>query len=348
MQNKIIITGGLGFIFSHVTEHFLQRGYDVYVIDNLSAGSHPELIEQFKQANVLYYTACDSKSDQLIQNELYEAGHGDIIKMPTALTKEENTNGRFTFIECDVSHDMVIPIIKTIDPQYIVHAAAISDVDYSITNPLETLQNNNRATINVFEAARQCLSLKKLLYVSTDEVYGECDHPKTEDEIIFPKNPYSLSKAFGSILRLAYDNTYAELTDKTVETRFCNVFGPRQDDRKVIPAIKRALNGGAPLELHNDGNGYRQYIHVSEIPPVVELLLERGSRTYNVTAGEGFTVNQLIKEAELYTGKTVPTVPAKRAGMDMRYDMSSQRLRTELGWKPKQGFTMTFQKYLCQ
>lgn len=341
MQHKIIITGGLGFIFSHVTEHFLQRGYDVYVIDNLSAGSHPGLIEQFKQANVLYYT-----SDLSFQADLHETQYGDIIKTPIALTKVENTNGRFTFIECDVSHDMVIPIIKTIDPQYIVHAAAISDVDYSIKNPLETLQNNNRATINVFEAARQCPSLKKLLYVSTDEVYGECDHPKTEDEIIFPKNPYSLSKAFGSILRLAYDNTYPELKDKTVETRFCNVFGPRQDDRKVIPAIKRAMNGGAPLELHNDGNGYRQYIHVAEIPPLVHTLLEHGSRTYNVTTGEGYTVNLLIQTAQYLTGKKVPTVPAQRSGMDVRYEMSASRLHAEFDWTPAHEFETTFHNYI--
>ena len=181
MQKRILVTGCLGFIFSHVTEHFLKNGYDVMGIDNLSAGSHPELVPEFKKL------------------------------------------GKFTFVEYDVSFQPVVPIITTFDPHYIIHAAAISDVDYSIKQPVKTIQANINGTINVFEAARQLKDLKKLLYVSTDEVYGECDHPKVEDEIIFPKNPYSLSKAFGSIMRLAYDNTYPELKDKTVETRFCNV-----------------------------------------------------------------------------------------------------------------------------
>lgn len=309
MRSRIVITGCFGFIFSHVTEFFLQRGYDVLGLDNLSTGSHPELIPVFK-----------------------------------ALATEHNA--RFTFVETDVSYATTIPIITTYQPEYIVHAAAISDVDYSIKNPVKTIQANINGTINVFEAARQLKNLKKLLYVSTDEVYGECDHPKTEEEIIFPKNPYSLSKAFGSIMRLAYDNTYPELKDKTVETRFCNVFGERQDDRKIIPAIKRALNGGKPVELHNGGNGYREYIHVSEIPPLIALLLEKGTRTYNVTSGDGYTVKQLIEEAEYITGQAVRTVPGKRSGMDLKYKMSAGRLYAEFGWRPQHEFSTAFAQYL--
>lgn len=308
-MNKILITGGLGFIFSHVTEYFLEGGNDVMVMDNLSAGSHPELIPVFKSL---------------------AAKH----------------QARFTFVETDVSYATTIPIITTFQPEYIIHAAAISDVDYSIKQPIKTIQANINGTVNVFEAARQLKSLKKLLYVSTDEVYGECDHPKREDEIIFPKNPYSLSKAFGSIMRLAYDNTYPELKDKTVETRFCNVFGARQDDRKIIPAIKRALNGGKPVELHNGGNGYRQFIHVSEIPPIIGMLLERGNRTYNVTTNEGVTVNELIWHASQITHKPVPTVPGKRSGMDIKYQMDGARLQHEFGWKPTQPFLNHLQDYL--
>lgn len=305
-MKKILITGGLGFIFSHVTEYFLSMGWDVMVIDNLSAGSHPELLPQFKSM----------------------------------------TAGKLTFVEYDVSFQPVIPIITTFAPDYIIHAAAISDVDYSIKQPVKTIQANNNGTINVFEAARQLPNLKKLLYVSTDEVYGECDHPKSESEILFPKNPYALSKSFGSQLRLAYDNTFPALKDKTVETRFCNVFGPRQDDRKIIPAIKRALEGGKPVELHNGGEGYRQFIHVTEIPAILHVLLEQGSRTYNVTTNEGLTVNELIWHASQITGKEVPTVPGKRSGMDIKYQMNGNRLKTEFGWQPKKKFIEHFREYL--
>lgn len=302
---KIVITGCLGFIFSHVTEYFLEKGYEVYGFDNMGAGSNPWLISEWQ-------------------------------------AKYSN----FHFSRQDVSFSNIVSNIIRVKPDYIVHAAAISDVDYSIKNPLKTIYANNNGTTNAFEAARQCPSLKKLLYVSTDEVYGECDHPKTEEEIIFPKNPYALSKAFGSLLRLAYDNTYPELKDKTCETRFCNVFGPRQDDRKVIPAIKRAMNGGKPLSLHNGGEGYRQYIHVSEIPPLIELLLQKGDRTYNITSGEGYKVKELCALAEKITGDVINHTIGKRLGMDMRYEMSSNRLSEQFGWKPKRSFEESYKEYL--
>lgn len=288
---RIVILGSQGFIFSHVAEHFLDKGWEVHGFDYLGPGSHPELVAPFKERGMHFH-------------------------------------------EQDVAHAPVVDAIVRIDPEYIIHAAAISDVDYSIKQPTKTIASNNAATVNAFEAARRCKRLKKLLYVSTDEVYGECDHPKDETEILFPRNPYALSKAFGSLLRISYDNTYPELRDKTVETRFCNVFGPRQDERKIIPAIKRALAGGAPVALHNRGDGYRQWIHVSEIPPVVDLLLEKGNRTYNITSGFGCTVFEMIQGVERILGRTVPTVPGKRNGMDMKYQMDGSRIRDELGWTP--------------
>lgn len=294
----------MGFIFSHVTEHFLEKGYEVHVIDNLSTGSHPELVDEFRE------------------------------------------NGKFFFHEYDVSWPEVAALITTLNPDYIVHAAAISDVDYSIKHPLETITSNNNATLNVFEAARYCPKLKRILYVSTDEVYGECDHPKTEEEIIFPRNPYALSKAFGSLTRISFDNTYPELRDKTVETRFCNVFGPRQDARKIIPAILRALNTGLPLPLHNGGEGYRQYIYVKEIPPLIELLLASGHRTYNITSGVGYTVRDLMAIIGMMAGSPVPYADAGRSGMDMRYEMSSMRLREEFGWQPQIEFLQALKEYL--
>lgn len=289
---RVVITGGMGFIFSHVAEHLNARGYEVHIFDNLSAGSHEELVAPFQSAGISFY-------------------------------------------EEDVSFLPAVDKIMRLNPEYIVHAAAISDVDQSIKKPAHVLQANNNATINVFEAARKCTNLKRLLYVSTDEVYGECDHPKEEHEILFPKNSYSVSKAFGSLMRLAYDNTYPELKDKTCETRFCNVFGGRQDARKIIPAIKRALDGGQPVPLHNKGMGIRQWIHVEDIPPVIELLLEKGHRTYNITSGVAYSVLDLLHIAEEATGRAVPTVPGKRLGMDKQYLMTSKRIHEEFGWKPK-------------
>lgn len=300
---RVVVTGGLGFIFSHVCEYLADKGHEIHIFDNLSAGAHPELIPDFKARGISIY-------------------------------------------EEDVSFAGVVPKIVALKPDWIVHAAAISDVDYSIKQPTKTMQANVLATQNIFEAARQLRNLKKLLYVSTDEVYGECYHAKNETEILFPKNPYALSKAVGSLMRLTYDNTYPELKDKTCETRFCNVFGPRQDDRKILSAIKRAAHGGKPVELHNRGEGYRQFIYVKEIPPLIALLLERGTRTYNITAGFGATVAELVTLAEEILGRRIPTVPGKRNGMDLRYEMSSRRLREEFDWTPRLHFRDTYAAYL--
>jgi dTDP-glucose 4,6-dehydratase len=295
---KVIITGCVGFIFSHVTEYLVRRGYEVHGIDNLSEGSHPEIID-----------------------------------------------GSFKFYKEDVSKKEVINTILNIEPDYIIHAAACSDVDYSIKDPRKVIQDNADATLNVFEAARQLPDLKKLVYISTDEVYGECDHKRVEDEIVFPKNPYSLSKAYGSLLRMAYDNTYPELKDKTAETRFCNIFGPRQDERKIIPLIKHALTTGETIKLHNGGVGYREYLHVSNIPQIVEKIMLEGDRTYNITLNEGYTVLELIQKAEQLTGKKIATVPAQRSGMDTVYQMDATRVR-EFGWEPLIGFDEAFKDYL--
>jgi dTDP-glucose 4,6-dehydratase len=296
---KILITGGLGFIFSHVTEYFVKKGWDVVVIDNESEGSHPEIVD-----------------------------------------------GSFKYYKKSVSDIDVIELIQNEAPEYVIHAAAISDVDQSIKEPYKVLSENINANLNLFEVCRNLSSLKKFVYVSTDEVYGECDHRKKEDEIIFPKNPYSASKAVGSLMRIAFDNTYPQLNDKTAETRFCNVFGPRQDKRKIMPLIKHSLETGEAIPLHNKGTGYREYIYVKNIPPALELILEKGDRVYNITTNDGLSVHELIEKAEKITGKKINTISENRPGMDMKYQMDATRISEQLGWKPQYSFEEGLREYL--
>jgi UDP-glucose 4-epimerase len=288
METKpsIIITGGLGFIFSHVTEYFVKKGWEVTVIDNLSTGSHSEII-----------------------------------------------NGSFHFFQMDVSDERVIDLITSINPDYIIHAAANSDVDESILSPLFVVRQNTLGNLYIFEASRRLTNLKKLIYANTDEIFGECKSPKKEDEILFPRNPYSASKATGALFRYAYDNSYPFLTDKTAETRFCNVFGPRQDSRKVIPRIIQSLTTGDPIPVHNKGVGQREYIYVENIPPIMEKVLYYGHRAYNITNNDLFSVNELIKIIENLTNKIVPKIEGDRQGMDSTYQMDSMRGKLELDWK---------------
>ncbi len=295
---KLLITGGLGFIFSHVTEYFVKKGWDVMVLDAEYQGSHREIVD-----------------------------------------------GSFKYHKMDISSSSTELMISSFNPDYIIHAAAISDVDFSIENPTFTIEKNFMGNLHVFNGARKATNLKKLLYVSTDEVFGECEHRKKEDEIIFPKNPYAMSKAAGSLLRLAYDNTYPELKDKTTEIRMCNIFGQRQDKRKIMPAIKESLEGKYTIPLHNEGVGFREYLYVRNIPPMIDLILEKGDRTYNVTLNDGLTVRELINRAEKLTGKKCVTVKSNRPGMDMKYQMDNSRIM-ELGWKPIYTFEQGLTEYL--
>lgn len=297
---KIVITGGLGFIFSHVTEYYVQKGWDVVVIDNLSEGSHPEIID-----------------------------------------------GSFTHINAHMAHRDVIHAIIREEPDYIVHAAAITDVDYSIREPRRTFEKNMLGATHAFEAARELPNLKKIVYVGTDEVYGECDHPMREDEMLAPRSPYACSKAAGSLMRTAYENTYPTLKGKTVEIRPCNIFGPRQAREKILARIKESLQTGEPMPLHNEGKGYREFLYVKNIPAALDLVLERGNGVYNVGSGEGFTVNELIARAERLVGKKIKTTPEHRSGMDMRYQTDSSRINA-LGWKPTNSFDEGLREYLLQ
>ncbi len=299
MENrKVLITGGLGFIYSHVTEYFVKKGWDVVVIDKEATGSHPEIVD-----------------------------------------------GSFVYYKMDVCRPEVLDIIKKENPEYVIHAAALSDVDDSTKKPNRILEKNIIANINLFEACRLLPNLKKYIYVSTDEIYGECEVKKQEGDNFYPKNPYSCSKATGSLMRMAYENTYENLKNKIAETRFCNVFGPRQDKRKILSLIKHGIDTGEAIPVHNEGTGYREYIYVKNIPPAIELILEKGLGPYNVTLNDGFTVKDLITRVEKVTNKKVPTTPSHRPGMDLKYQMNGEKLNKELNWSPLYTFDQGIEEY---
>lgn len=295
----VVITGGLGFIFSHVTEHFVKKGWRVVVVDNLSEGSNPDIVD-----------------------------------------------GSFVHHDLHMANPEVVDAIVAEAPDYLIHAAAITDVDYSIREPYRTLRKNALGTLHAFEAARRLPDLKKFMYIGTDEVYGECDHPMKESEVLLPRSPYSASKAMGSLVRTAYENTYPTLAGRTVDVRMCNIFGPRQDTRKILPQIKKSIETGYSIPLHNGGTGFREYLYVKNVPRAIELILEKGEGAYNVTANDGLTVRDLIARAEAVTGKKVTTHDSRRPGMDQKYQVDATRMR-ELGWRPDYSFDEGLAEYLA-
>ncbi len=293
----ILITGGLGFIFSHVTEYYVKKGWNVVVVDNLSEGSNPQIID-----------------------------------------------GSFKHINAHMAQLEVVERIIREEPDYIIHAAAITDVDYSIREPRRTFEKNIRGEIHAFEAARNLSKLKKIMYVSTDEIYGECEHPMREDEMLAPRSPYASSKAAGSLMRTAYENTYPTLSGRMAEIRPCNIFGPRQDSAKILARIKKSLHTGEPVPLHNDGLGYREFLYVKNMPSAVDLVLEKGDGIYNIGVGHGSTVAELIRKVESITGKKISTTPSHRSGMDLKYQTDTSRIHA-LGWTPAYSFEEGLREY---
>lgn len=294
---KILITGGLGFIFSHVTEYYVKKGWRVVVLDNMTEGSVKDIIDS-----------------------------------------------SFTFYNIHAADIETIDILLHEKPDYIIHAGAISDVDYSVREPYRTIRKNTLGSLHVFEACRQLSGLKKVVYVSTDEVYGECEFKMKESDTLYPKNPYSCSKANGSLMRIAYENTHSSLAGKTAETRFCNVFGPRQDPRKIFAILKNSIKTGKSVPIHNGGKGYREYIYVKNIPSAVDLILEKGRGVYNLTLNDGFTVEELVKKVEMITNKKISLHESNRPGMDMKYQMDSSKIRA-LGWEPSYSFEDGINEY---
>lgn len=295
----ILITGGLGFIFSHVTEYYVKKGWNVVVIDNLSEGSNPQIID-----------------------------------------------GSFTHVNAHMAKVEAIDTIIREQPDYIVHAAAITDVDYSIREPRRTLEKNIRGEIHAFEAARNLPNLKKIMYVSTDEIYGECDHAMREDEMLAPRSPYACSKAAGSLMKSTYENTYPALKGRVAEIRPCNIFGPRQKPEKILARIKLSLKTGEPIPLHNGGVGYREFLYVKDVPSAVDFILEKSNGVYNVGAGNGYTVLELIRKAEEIRGKKILTTPHHRSGMDMKYQTDTSKIMS-LGWKPAYTFEEGLREYFA-
>lgn len=229
-MNTYFVTGGAGFIGSHMLELLLERKSpeDVVVcVDDLREGSNYE---------------------NLPKAELYHPN--------------------FKFIKCDISNakDLSFNFDSEIRPfTHIVHLAAESHVDRSINNSDPFIQSNIVGTYNLLECMRKYSPNAIMVYVSTDEVYGELKskHDKgfTEVDILNPRSPYSASKAAGEMLVSAWKATY----DLDIRiTRCCNNYGPCQADEKFIPTVLKSLFMGKKVPVYGDGTNVREWIYVKD------------------------------------------------------------------------------------
>jgi dTDP-glucose 4,6-dehydratase len=244
-------------------------------------------------------------------------------------------------------------ILRTIFPhiEYVVHFAAESHVDNSILFPEKFISTNILGTHNLLEAARE-YSIKKFLYVSTDEVYGSIDSGSfIESDNYSPSSPYSASKAAGEMLVMAYGKTFGLNYNIS---RCSNNYGPRQHKEKLIPCFIDLLKNSKPVRLYGDGLNVRDWIYVDDHCEALYRILQNGlnQQVYNVSSSEELSnleITELLVTAMGVSRDLIQYVE-DRPGHDFRYSISSKKIFADLGFSPKvtfeEGIQTTLKWYL--
>lgn len=298
-KSRILITGGLGFIFSYVAEWLVAHGHDVLILDACRDGSHPELIQEYQRLGMAVY-----------QNDINE-------------------------IEAAYNHDRTIMDFtgdgNTLNRQfdYIIHAAAESNVDKSIADGSMFYASNIAGTHVMLRWARRTQrKLKQFLFINTDEVYGSrADYP-TPDAKFNPSSPYAASKAAASCLANCYRVTF-DLPVK--EFRLCNVIGKRQATTKLIPRAISCLLNKAVFPVYDGGEATREYLDVRLIGLIIEhfwamcgigLDTRLSSRdVQHITLNQERSISQVLAELSALTNKQFIIGEGHRPGHDMCYTM---------------------------
>lgn len=329
-KRNILITGGAGFIGSHVVRHFV-RNYPYYHIVNL--------------------------------DKLTYAGNLDNLR-------DVEGAANYTFIKGDIcDFESVLALMKEHRIDGVIHLAAESHVDRSISNPFEFAQTNVLGTLSLLQAARHYWESlperyegKKFYHISTDEVYGalELDGGMfREDTPYAPHSPYSASKASSDHFVRAYHDTYGM---PTVISNCSNNYGPNQYPEKLIPLFIQNICDGKPLPVYGKGENVRDWLYVEDHARAIDLIFHEGgvAETYNIGGNNEWRnidlIKLLIKEVDRQLGNeeghSLPLISyvTDRAGHDLRYAIDSSKLQRELGWSPslqfEEGIRLTVEWYL--
>jgi dTDP-glucose 4,6-dehydratase len=313
-RKKILVTGGAGFIGGNFVQYMVDK-YPQYDIYNM---------------DLLTYA-------------------GDLTKHKYIETKEN-----YIFEKADIAdHETIIELFKKEKFDYVVHFAAESHVDRSITDPGTFVQTNVLGTQVLLDAAR-AVEVTKFVHVSTDEVYGELDFDPntffTEETPLQPNSPYSASKASSDLLVRAYHETYGLPVNIT---RCSNNYGPYHFPEKLIPlTISRVLND-QKVPVYGDGKNIRDWLHVIDHCAAIDLVMHEGvtGEVYNVGGHNERTNLEVVKSIIKTLGKSEELIEfvKDRLGHDKRYAIDPTKLEN-LGWKPtynfETGIAQTIQWYL--
>ena len=312
---NVLITGGLGFIGFHLVECLYKTtSYNIYIIDKLTNASKG--FDKLRELNLL---------------------HNDRVHV-------------FTF---DMCNEFTSGLIYELgDINYIIHMAAETHVDNSISNPIETINNNISSTVNLLEYSRKLKNLIKFFCFSTDEVFGPAPQGTAykEWDRHRPTNPYSASKSACESISLAYHNTFKI---PIIIINSMNVFGERQYIEKFIPKIIKYILEEKELEIHADATctspGSRFYIHARNVCNALLFLIDNGivGEKYNIVGEKEVDNLELALFISLVMDKELKyklvNFHENRPGHDLRYCLDGTRMK-ELGWEIPVSFEQSLTK----
>lgn len=326
MGRTILITGGAGFIGSHVVRLLVNR-YPDYLIINLDKLTYAGNLENLS----------------------------DIEQKPN-----------YQFIRADITN---LQQINRLFHEYrfdgIIHLAAESHVDRSISNPLEFIQTNILGTVNLLNAVREKwkgqFDEKIFYHISTDEVFGSLGHEGhfTEKTSYDPRSPYSASKASSDHLVRAYHHTYGL---PVIISNCSNNYGPNQFPEKLIPLAINNIKNNKPVPVYGTGENIRDWLYVGDHASAIDVIFHKGrlGETYAIGGKNEWKNIDLIRmlcrlmdqklNRPAGESEKLITFVTDRAGHDQRYAIDPSKIEQELGWQPsltfEDGLRLTVDWYL--